>query len=247
MSCVYVCRVSLAVSDSLQPCRLWPARLLCWGGVFSRQECWSVWANTGCHTLLEHYISCCPSHQLPSTWCCQGTSSCTTSTPGPPRGKPKSSRAASGANPSGWPTCRGGNKTTGAVWLRKKIQNLPTSYTSCRLNPHDQQGRLCVYGIYKRSLRAPTKENTQVLIAVDIVGKNTQEYNQIRIWAAPTAGPEISTMLEGMLGRWGGLWLPVRERTLTAVTQEKHWLFLSFDLFCRFFWIFLFFLFPPLL
>ena len=33
------------------------------GGV-SRQEYWSVLANTGHHTLLEHYISCCPSHQL---------------------------------------------------------------------------------------------------------------------------------------------------------------------------------------
>ena len=30
----------------------------------------------------------------------------------PHRGKAKSSRAASGANPSGRPTCRGGNKTT---------------------------------------------------------------------------------------------------------------------------------------
>ena len=46
--------------------------------------------------------------------------------------------------------------------------------TSFRLNPHNQVGRLCVYGIYKRSLRAPTKENTLVLIAVDIGGKNTQ-------------------------------------------------------------------------
>jgi len=36
-------------------------------------------------------------------------------------------------------------------------------------------GRLCVYGIYKRPLRAPTNENTLVLIAVDIGGKNTQE------------------------------------------------------------------------
>ena len=36
---------------------------------------------------------------------------------------------------------------------------------------------------------------------------------------------------------------PTRERTLTTVTQEKHLLFLSFDLFCRFFWtFFLFFL-----
>ena len=33
---------------------------------------------------------------------------------------------------------------------------------------------LCVCNIY-RTLRAPTKENTLVLIAVDIRGKNTQE------------------------------------------------------------------------
>ena len=63
--CVYACRVTLVASDSLQACRLWPARLLCQGVVFSWQEYWSVLANTGCHTLLEHYISCCPSHQLP--------------------------------------------------------------------------------------------------------------------------------------------------------------------------------------
>ena len=31
---------------------------------FCRQEYWSIWANTGCHTLLENYISCCPSYQL---------------------------------------------------------------------------------------------------------------------------------------------------------------------------------------
>ena len=41
---------------------------------------------------------------------------------------------------------------------------------------HDQLGRLyvSVYGIYKRRPRAPTKENTLVLIAVDIGGKNTE-------------------------------------------------------------------------
>ena len=47
----------------LQPCELWPARLLSVG--FSSQEYWSLLANTGFHTLLEHCISCCPSHQLP--------------------------------------------------------------------------------------------------------------------------------------------------------------------------------------
>ena len=114
-SCVYARRVTSVMSNALRPCRLWPARLLCQRARFSRQECWSILANTGCHTLLEHYISCCSSLQLPSTWCCQNpcvTSSCTTSTPGPHRGKPKSSRAASGGNPSGQPTCRGGNKIT---------------------------------------------------------------------------------------------------------------------------------------
>ena len=39
---------------------------------------------------------------------------------------------------------------------------------SSRLKPHDQLGRLCVYGIYKRSLRTPTKEKTLVQIAVEL-------------------------------------------------------------------------------
>ena len=51
----------------------------------------------------------------------------------------------------------------------------PTSCTSYRLNPHDQLGRLCVYGIYVRALRAPTKENALVPIAVDIGGKKKKE------------------------------------------------------------------------
>ena len=55
-SYIYVHRVILVLSDSLQPCRLWPARLLCQRGEFSRQEYWSVLTKTGCHTLLEHYI-----------------------------------------------------------------------------------------------------------------------------------------------------------------------------------------------
>ena len=106
MSCIYACRVASVVSKSLRPCRLWPARLLCQGaGWFSRQEYWRALASTAFHTLLEHFVSCCPSCQLPlGTWCCQNPcnpSSCITSTPGPHRGKPKSSRAALGANPRG--------------------------------------------------------------------------------------------------------------------------------------------------
>ena len=55
---------SLGLGPTLQPCELWPARLLSAGG-FSRQEYYSILANTGCHALLEHYISCCPGRQLP--------------------------------------------------------------------------------------------------------------------------------------------------------------------------------------
>ena len=68
------------------------------------------------------------------------------------------------------------------MWLRKKTPNLPASCISCRLNSHNQPGRLCVYGIYKRPLRAPTKENKLVLIAVDIIGKNTEVWDQIRYY-----------------------------------------------------------------
>ena len=31
-SCIYVCRVTLVVFNSLQPCGLWPTRLLCQAG-----------------------------------------------------------------------------------------------------------------------------------------------------------------------------------------------------------------------
>ena len=64
-SCIYVHRVTLVVSDSLPPCRPWPARLLSQGGGLSRKEYWNQLANIGCHTLLEHYISCFPNCKLP--------------------------------------------------------------------------------------------------------------------------------------------------------------------------------------
>ena len=155
---------------------------------FSRQEYWSSLANTGCHTLLEHYISCCLSHQPPEylvlpeplrpkqphhlhTW---PSMKQTQVLQGSLRSKPQ------------WMTHiqRGKlnqNGNPGAVWLRKKTQNLPTSCTSCRSNPRDQLGRLCVYGIYERTLRAPTKQNALFLRAVDSGGKITQVNDQIRI------------------------------------------------------------------
>ena len=43
------------------------------------------------------------------------------------------------------------------------------------IKSQDQLSRLCVYEIYKKPLRAPTKENALALIGVDIGDKNTQE------------------------------------------------------------------------
>ena len=87
-----------------------------------------------------------------STWCCQNPcdpSSPTTSTPGPLRGKPKSSRAASGANPVDDPHAEveiePRLKLRGSV-AKEEDPNLPTSCTSGRLNPQDQLRRLCVHG-----------------------------------------------------------------------------------------------------
>ena len=74
--------------------------------------CWPIWvAIPSQSTVFPAALAASPL----STWCCQNPcdpSSCTSSTPGPHRGKPKPSGAASGASPSGRPTCRGGNKTT---------------------------------------------------------------------------------------------------------------------------------------
>ena len=70
-----------------------------------------------------------------------------------------------------------------------KEEDPKPSHQLYRLNPHNQLSRLCVYGIYKRSLRAPTKENALTLIVVDSGGKNIQELDQKRICTAPTAGP----------------------------------------------------------
>ena len=114
-SCTCACRAALVVSNTLQLCGLCPSRLLCRGGRFSRQEHWRVLANTGCHARLEHCISCCPSRQHP--WEPGAARTPATQAAAPPphlasQGKPKASRAASVANPSGRPTCRGGNKAT---------------------------------------------------------------------------------------------------------------------------------------
>ena len=61
--------------------------------VFSRQEYWNILSNTGFHTLLEHYISCFPSCQLPWVPVAARTPATQASAP-PPH------LALTGANPS---------------------------------------------------------------------------------------------------------------------------------------------------
>ena len=150
--------------------------------MLSRQEYWSILANTGCHTLLEHYISCCPSHQLP-------LSTGAARTPATQATAPPLHLVLTGADPSppGQPweqtpeddphaevEIKPQLKPKGSV-AKEEDPKPSNQLYSCRVNPQDQLGRLCVYGIYKRSLRAPTKENMLVLIAVDIGGKNREK------------------------------------------------------------------------
>ena len=142
-----------ALSDSLQPRSLWPARFLCPRGG-------SPGKNTGrigqywLPYLLEHCISCSPSCQPP--WVPGAARAPATQAAAPPW-----HLALTGAHPvlqgrlrskPQWTTHvqrwkQNHHWNPGAVWLRKKTQNLPTSGASCRLNPHDQLSRLCVYGI----------------------------------------------------------------------------------------------------
>ena len=98
--------------------------------------------------------------------------------PSPPWGSPKSSKVASvqtfGDNSHAEVEIKPQLKPRDRVLWKEEDQNLPTIYKSCRLNSHDQPGRLCVYRIYKRAIRYPPKENTLDLAAMDIGGKNTQ-------------------------------------------------------------------------
>ena len=146
---------------------------------FTRQEYWSVLAITGLHTLLEHHISCCPSCQL----------SCVPDavrTPAIQAAAPPPYLALTGANPSlpGQPQEQTpvGNPHA-EVEIKPQLkprgrvveeEGPKPSHQPYKLKVKSNQlGRFCVCGISKQSLRAPTKENALVLIAVVIGGKNT--------------------------------------------------------------------------
>ena len=83
---------------------------------FSTIEYWSILAKTGCHILLEHYTSKYLSRQPPWVPGSARTPMTQAAAPPPhlaltgeipiPPGQPQQ------LNPSGWPTCRDGNKAT---------------------------------------------------------------------------------------------------------------------------------------
>ena len=91
-SSISASRVPSVVSNSLQPCGLWPARLLCQGGGSPGKNtgvCWPI--PLPCPSRALCFLLPSPPAPL-SIWCCQNRcdpSSCTTSTRGP-----------HGANPS---------------------------------------------------------------------------------------------------------------------------------------------------
>ena len=219
-------------------------------GGFSRQD-WSVLANTGCHILLEHYISCYPSHQLP--WVHGDVWSPETQVAAPP-----SLLALTGASPNlpGQPQERTPVdnphakveikprlKPRGSV-AKEEDQNLPTSCAGFRLSPHDHLGRLCVW-IYKRSLRAPTKENT----SSDSCGPGRQEHMGV--------GPDYNLSCshgrardQRNVGEHPGemRWtvIPSEGKDADSSESRKKLLSLCFDLFCRFCWFFFFLCVCPL-
>ena len=115
-SCVYARTVTLVVSDSAPLWTVARQASLSGRGVLQARilerigQCWLPHPSRALYVLLPE-LPLPPSQSLvlPEPL---GPQQPHTSTPGPHWGRPKSSRAASGANPSGRSTCRGGNKTT---------------------------------------------------------------------------------------------------------------------------------------
>ena len=129
---------------------------------FSRKEYWSILANTGCHTLLEHYISCSPRCQLPLV---VGAARI----PVTQAAAPPPHLALTGANPSHpeqpqeqtpvddphaevkiKPQLKPRGSCGSARRPKTFLPAVQTSYKIYAINQED-----CVYGIYKRTLRPP--------------------------------------------------------------------------------------------
>ena len=168
----------------------------------------------------------------------------------PPRGRPKSSRAASGANPSGRPHAeveiKAQLKPRGSV---TKEEDPKPSHQLHKLQIKSTQSTrqtLCLWNTQKATESSLKREHT----SADSCGHRRQEHTGVGP-DGNLSGPHSRSRDQHSVGGHPreGRWTvtPGRERTLTAETQEKHLLFLCFDLLCRFFWMFFsfFFLFLP--
>ena len=115
-SCVYAHTVALVMSNSLLPCRLWPARLLCQGGGSPGKNTEVYWPILVAIPFQSTVFPAALATNSPE-YLVLARAPVTQAAKPPPHlaltgDKSKPSRAASGANPSGGPTCIGGNKTT---------------------------------------------------------------------------------------------------------------------------------------
>ena len=151
------------------------------GRGFSRQEYSSILTNTSHHTLLECYISCYPSRQLPWVPGAAGTRATEVAAPPPhlaltgahpsPPGQPQEQTPV--GNPHAEVEIKPQLKPRVSM---TKEEDLKPSYQLYKLqikSAWSTRQTLCLWSIWKLSLRAPTKENALVLISVDTGGKNT--------------------------------------------------------------------------
>ena len=118
------------------------------------------------------------------TRCCQNPrdpSSCSSSTPGPhganpsPPGQPQEQTPVDG--PHAEVGIRPQLKPRGSV-AKEEDPKASRHLHQLQIKSTHQPGSLCVCGIDKGSLRAPTKENALALMAVDPGGKNSEAEDQ---------------------------------------------------------------------
>ena len=226
-----MCRVASVVSNSLQLCRLWPARFVCQGVIQARilEPIGQDMLSYPCKAL---YVLL---PQLPTLWA-PGAAR----TPATQAAAPPPHLALRGTNPS--PPEKPQEQTPGdgphaEVEIKPQVKHRGSVAKEEDPKPPHQLYKLQVKSTRstRHTLRlweiwkvteAPPGENAPVLTAVDLEARTHRSRARLDL-SCPLRGPETSTVL-GILGRQGGLWLPARERALTAVTQEKIFIIFTF-------------------
>ena len=162
---------------------------------------------TSLHFTLEHYNSCCPSCQLP--WV-PGV----TRTPATQAAAPPPHLALTGANPSPPQQPQGQTPVDNPypeVEIKPQLKSRGSVTKEEDPKPSHQLYKLQIKSTWSTRQTLPMEcmkgiesSHKWKHTSSDSCGHWRQEHTgvgQIRMWAAPTAGPEISTVLEGILGR----------------------------------------------